>query len=78
MADRDEALGRRGTRCAARRTAPGSLFINLTINLWRGWTLLLRGELEEAEASLYAAVDETIRWGTERGRLRRTRRRSSR
>ena len=50
-------------RREAHRT--GSLFITLTIDLWRGWTLVHRGELEEAEELLRAAVEETVRWGSE-------------
>jgi ATP/maltotriose-dependent transcriptional regulator MalT len=33
------------------------------VHLWRGWTLLNRGELAEAEASIREAMDEGADWG---------------
>ena len=41
----------------------GSLFAVSSIHLWRGYTLLRRGELAEAEASLRAARGEFETWG---------------
>jgi DNA-binding CsgD family transcriptional regulator len=41
----------------------GSLFLLLTVHLWRGWTLLGRGELEEAESLIRESLDESAHWG---------------
>jgi DNA-binding NarL/FixJ family response regulator len=41
----------------------GSLFLLLTVHLWRGWALLARGELAEAEASIREALEEAKDWG---------------
>ena len=42
----------------------GSLFAMVGVNLWRGLTLLHRGELEEAEASLRSGFDRNDVFGT--------------
>jgi DNA-binding NarL/FixJ family response regulator len=42
----------------------GSLFLLLTVHLWRGWTLLGRGELAAAEASIREAMEEATDWGS--------------
>jgi DNA-binding NarL/FixJ family response regulator len=47
----------------------GSLFLLLTVHLWRGWTLLGRGELAEAEASILEALEEGTDWGSHEGIL---------
>ncbi len=41
----------------------GSLLGVLTLGLWRGATLIWRGDLREAEESLENAVEDFIRWG---------------
>lgn len=62
LADRDEALEVwDAVRIEAHRT--GSLFAILGIDLWRGFTLLRRGELTEAESSLHAAIEKAELWG---------------
>ncbi|HEX8053372.1 MAG TPA: AAA family ATPase [Thermoleophilaceae bacterium] len=45
----------------------GSLFAVLAVNLWRGWALLLRGELRDAEASLREAHAQTLLYGLREG-----------
>jgi DNA-binding NarL/FixJ family response regulator len=45
----------------------GSLFGVLAVNLWRGWALLLRGELRDAEASLREAHAQTLLYGLREG-----------
>ncbi|HYC81369.1 MAG TPA: AAA family ATPase [Solirubrobacterales bacterium] len=42
--------------------ARGSLFMILTVNLWRGFDLLRRGDLEQALESLETAFEEMILW----------------
>jgi DNA-binding CsgD family transcriptional regulator len=43
--------------------ARGSLFAISSLDLWFGYTLLRRGELADAEASLRAALDRFALWG---------------
>ncbi len=54
---------------AARREShrSGSLFGILSVNLWRGYTLLRWGELPEAELSLLAGAEQMNLWGSEAG-----------
>lgn len=47
----------------------GSLFLLLTVHLWRGYTLLARGELVEAEESIREALEEAVDWGSHEGIL---------
>ena len=51
-------------RGAARTHRKGSLIGVLTVHLWRGYTLMRRGELAEAEESFRSAADEMVAWGT--------------
>ena len=61
-ADRPEVLALwDATRAEAHRR--GSLFAMVGVNLWRGLTLLHRGELEEAEASLLSGFDRNDVFG---------------
>ena len=59
LADRDEALWVWDSAMAAARRF-GSVFAVCGVHLWRGWTWLQRGELAEAEASLWEAHEETV------------------
>ena len=62
LADRDEALEVfDAMRIEAHRT--GSLFASLSLDLWRGFALLQRGDLVEAEASLREGIDKVELWG---------------
>jgi DNA-binding CsgD family transcriptional regulator len=46
----------------------GSLFTVLTIDLWRGFDLLRRGDLEQAQESIEAGLEEMVLWsGSESG-----------
>jgi DNA-binding CsgD family transcriptional regulator len=46
----------------------GSLFTVLTIDLWRGFDLLRRGDLEQAQESIEAGLEEMMLWsGSEAG-----------
>jgi DNA-binding CsgD family transcriptional regulator len=40
----------------------GSLFSVLSVSLWRGHSLLRRGDLPEAEESLRVAIDQLVMW----------------
>ncbi|HEU5063694.1 MAG TPA: AAA family ATPase [Solirubrobacterales bacterium] len=40
----------------------GSLFTELTISLWRGFDLLRRGDLEQAQESVESGVEEMLLW----------------
>ncbi len=40
----------------------GSLFMNLTVNLWHGFHLLRRGDLAQAEESLESALEDMMLW----------------
>lgn len=42
--------------------ARGSLFMILTVNLWRGYDLLLRGDMEQAQESLEAGLEDMVLW----------------
>jgi DNA-binding CsgD family transcriptional regulator len=65
MADRPEVLELwETTQAEAHRR--GSLFAMIGVNLWRGLTLLQRGDLEDAEESLLAGFDRTNVFGTDR------------
>ncbi len=66
LADRDEALATwDAVQVEAHRT--GSLFAILGVDLWRGFTLLQRGELTEAEGSLRNAIEKGRVVGRGRG-----------
>jgi DNA-binding CsgD family transcriptional regulator len=46
----------------------GSLFTMLTVDLWRGFDLLRRGDLEQAQESIEDALEEMLLWsGSEAG-----------
>jgi DNA-binding NarL/FixJ family response regulator len=61
-ADREEAiLYWDEVRAAAHRK--GSLFSALGLHLWYGWTLMARGDLEEAEKLITQAAEENEAWG---------------
>ena len=49
--------------------ARGSLFMVLTVNLWRGFDLLRRGDLGQAEESLEAGLEDMILWSGARSRM---------
>jgi DNA-binding CsgD family transcriptional regulator len=57
IADREEAMGAWEVSLAHAHSN-GSLFAIAQINLWRGATMLWRGDLPEAEQLLRAAMDE--------------------
>ena len=63
LADRPEAL-EIWDEVTARIHRKGSLIGVLTVHLWRGYTLMRRGELAEAEESFRSAADEMVAWGT--------------
>jgi hypothetical protein len=46
----------------------GSLFTVLTIDLWRGFDLLRRGDLEQAQESIEAGLEEMVLWSGLGGR----------
>jgi len=58
-ADSDEDIWEEVRAIAHRR---GSLFTGLTLSLWRGFDLLRRGDLEQAQESLEAAVEDMLLW----------------
>jgi DNA-binding NarL/FixJ family response regulator len=62
VADRDESL-QAFDRQLADAHRRGSLFGALAVHLWRGYALLRRGELPEAEESLTLAGEETRLYG---------------
>ncbi len=63
-ADRPELLDLwEATQAEAHRR--GSLFAMVGVNLWRGLTLLQRGDLEEAEESLSARLERTNVFGAD-------------
>jgi DNA-binding CsgD family transcriptional regulator len=65
MADRDEALAAwEELRALAHRR--GSMLGIVTVNLWRGGTLLWRGDLREAQESLEGAREGFRDWGLAR------------
>ena len=49
--------------------ARGSLFMVLTVNLWRGFDLMRRGDLEQAEESLDSGLEDMILWSGDRSRM---------
>jgi DNA-binding CsgD family transcriptional regulator len=55
----------------ARATAhrSGSLFTVLTIDLWRGFDLLRRGDLEQAQESIESGFEEMILWSGSEGAM---------
>ncbi len=62
MADLDEALVE-WDRLRDRAHRSGSLLGILTVGLWRGFTLLWRGELLDAEESLDGVEQDFLTWG---------------
>ncbi len=62
LADRPDAL-EIWDEVRARTHRKGSLIGVLTVNLWRGFTLMRRGELAEAEESIRSAAEEMVAWG---------------
>jgi DNA-binding CsgD family transcriptional regulator len=67
LADQEDALAAwEPLRALAHRR--GSLVGNLSVNLWRGFTLLRRGDLREALVSLEAAQEQFADWGRVRSR----------
>jgi DNA-binding CsgD family transcriptional regulator len=63
IADRAEAL-ESWDAMLAETHVHGSLFAVLTVHLFRGYTLLLHGELEEGDRSVETAVEEIKIWGS--------------
>jgi DNA-binding CsgD family transcriptional regulator len=68
LADRDEALVVSQDAMAASH-ASGSLFAAAAAYVFRGFTLLCRGDLEEAERLLRLAADHLRAWGFESVRV---------
>jgi DNA-binding CsgD family transcriptional regulator/tetratricopeptide (TPR) repeat protein len=62
LADRPDAL-EVWDALLARVHRKGSLIGALTVHLWRGYTLMRRGELAEAESSMRQAWEEMEAWG---------------
>src|SRR5690242_18276555 len=62
MADLDDALAQ-WDRLRERAHRGGSLLGILTVGLWRGFTLLWRGELLDAEESLTGVEQDFLSWG---------------
>jgi DNA-binding CsgD family transcriptional regulator len=62
LAHSDEAL-EAWDRLRERAHRGGSLLGILTLGLWRGATLIWRGDFREAEESLENAVEDFVRWG---------------
>lgn len=62
LADRPEAM-EAWEQARSDAHARGSLFATASLDLWFGLTLLWRGELVDAEASLAAALDGFKLWG---------------
>jgi DNA-binding CsgD family transcriptional regulator len=62
FADREEAMTE-WERLRALAYRRGSLLGILTVGLWRGFSLLWRGELREAEELLEGARDDFLTWG---------------
>lgn len=58
LEDTDDIWGE--ARAVAHRR--GSLFTQLSISLWRGFDLLRRGDLEQAQESLESASEEMLLW----------------
>jgi DNA-binding CsgD family transcriptional regulator/tetratricopeptide (TPR) repeat protein len=63
LADRPEAL-EVWDALRARTHRKGSLIGALTVHLWRGYALMRRGEMAEAEESVRSAAEEMVAWGT--------------
>ncbi len=49
--------------------ARGSLFMILTVNLWRGYDLLRRGDLEQAQESLESGLEDMVLWSGSESRM---------
>ncbi len=49
--------------------ARGSLFMVLTVNLWRGFDLLRRGDLGQARESLEAGLEDMVLWSGSESRM---------
>ncbi len=49
--------------------ARGSLFMVLTVNLWRGFDLMRRGDLGQAEESLVSGLEDMVLWSGDRSRM---------
>jgi DNA-binding CsgD family transcriptional regulator len=49
--------------------ARGSLFMVLTVNLWRGFDLMRRGDLGQAQESLESGLEDMILWSGDRSRM---------
>ena len=62
VAESDEGL--RAFDALLENAHRSGLFAALTADLWRGWALMLRGDLAEAEQSQREALDETRLWGS--------------
>ena len=62
FADRDEAMSA-WDELRERAHRGGSLLGILTVGLWRGVTLIARGDLREAEESLATAQEDFVSWG---------------
>jgi DNA-binding NarL/FixJ family response regulator len=61
LADRDEAIAAWQSSLADAH-GRGSLFSRKSVTFWRGFTLLLRGDLADAEESVRSSVEDKL-WG---------------
>lgn len=68
LADTHEAL-EVWDEVMARTHRKGSLIGVLTVHLWRGYALMRRGEMDEAETSIRLGWDEMEAWGSPRSLL---------
>ena len=62
VAESDEGL--RAFDALLENAHRSGLFAALTADLWRGWALMVQGDLAEAEQSEREALDETRLWGS--------------
>ena len=56
-------------RSAGDRPRRGSLFMVLTVNLWRGFDLLRRGDLGQAQESLESGLEDMVLWSGSEARM---------
>ncbi|HEX8102720.1 MAG TPA: hypothetical protein VF533_08920, partial [Solirubrobacteraceae bacterium] len=63
LSDRPEAMDVWDAALAEAHRS-GSLFLTCTVHIWRGWTLVWRGELDEAETSIEQGIEELALWGS--------------
>ncbi|HEX8103956.1 MAG TPA: AAA family ATPase, partial [Solirubrobacteraceae bacterium] len=64
LADRPETLSA-WDRALVEAHRRGNMFLTLTVHMWRGWALMRRGELAEAERLMREGIHEMALWGSE-------------